>query len=391
MAATASNIQLPIIPEEEEDWEDASSSSDGTHDENNDENNENNENNEDGEQLSPPPPALLFPHEMARPPSPPIHAPRVRLLYHSQGWDTQTYMLKDGKVLKERASFPDLSRGYFGAFEMNRRLRHWLRVLPEQLEGILGSSHPYLSRIAIAMAPRQHMLMRGSGDSNHLPHQLVEPFPEMKGRLVMERVRPIKPAVMRVLVDKIIDPAYQRRANEIPENYNLHPRAWLGFEQPPAVKDLLRKYPNLSTRPAYLNELMRFVGRRLVLELAREMGTALAVIHYDMNKDARGIKFRIGYNPALDKAKLWVCGLGRMGDLKIDEGGGGFAGDPGGYRFYPRPGVGAGVFDAFWAAYILASEGILRRREKDAAKGSGKDMELRSLMIKVLLERLSTL
>ncbi|KAK2017331.1 hypothetical protein LZ32DRAFT_551230 [Colletotrichum eremochloae] len=365
-------IRLPAIPEEEEEWEDASSSSD-------DSNIENNEDTEDGERLSCPPPGLLFPHEMARPPSPPIHAPRLRLLYHSQTWDTQIYMLKNGKVLKERASFPDLSRGYFGTVEMSQRLRHWFHVLPEQLEEVLGSDHPYLSRVAIAMTPRQYMLMRGSGNSDHLPDQLVEPFPEMKGRLVMERVRPVKPAVIRVLVDKILSPTYHRRANATPENYNLHPKAWLGFEQPPAVRDLLRSYPNLSTRPAYLNELVRFIGRRGVLELAREMGTALAVIHYDLNKDARDIKFRIGYNPALDKAKLWVCGLGRMGDLKENE------------RFYPRPGVGHGVFDAFWAAYILASEGILRWRMEKAVKGSGKDAELRSLLIKVLLERLDSL
>ncbi|KAK1590497.1 uncharacterized protein LY79DRAFT_590449 [Colletotrichum navitas] len=367
----APNIPLPVIPEEEEDWGDASSSSDDTC-------NENNENSQDSERLSPPP-GLLFPHEMARPPSPPIHAPRLRLLYHSQTWDTQVYMLKDGKVLKERASFPNLSRGYFGAVEMNQKLLHWFRVLPEQLEEILGSGHPYLSRVAIAMAPRQYMLMRGSGNSDHLPDQLVEPFPEMKGRLVMERVRPVKPAVIRVLVDKVISPALHRRANTAPENYNLHPKAWLGFEQPPAVRDMLRNHPNLSTRPAYLNELVRFIGRRGVLELAREMGTALAVIHYDLHKDAHGVKFRIGYNPVLDKAKLWVCGLGRMGDLKENE------------RFYPRPGVGHGVFDAFWAAYVLASEGILQWRMEKAVKGSGKDAGLRSLMIKVLLERLDSL
>ncbi|KAK1999397.1 hypothetical protein LX36DRAFT_743271 [Colletotrichum falcatum] len=370
----APNISLAAIPEEEEDWEDASSSSDDGCGEDD----ENDENAEDGGRLSPPP-APLFPHEMPTPPSPRIHAPRLRLVYHSKTWDTQVYLLKDGKMLKERASFPNLRKGYFGAVDMNQRLRHWLRVLPEQLEEVLGSNHPYLSRIGVAMAPRQYMLMRGSGDSDHLPTRLADPFPDMKGRLVMERVRPVKPAVIRVLVDKIISPSLHRRAHATPENYNLHPKAWLGFEQPPAVTDLLRNHPNLSTRPAYLDELVRFIGRRGVLELARDMGTALAVIHYDLGKDARGVRFRIGYNPALDKPTLWVCGLGRMGELKENE------------RFYPRPGVGYGVFDAFWAAYVLASEGILRWRTEKAVKGSGKDAELRRLMIKVLLERLDIL
>ncbi|KAK2055644.1 hypothetical protein LY76DRAFT_628201 [Colletotrichum caudatum] len=370
----APNIPLPAIPEEEEDWEDTSSSSDDTCDEDD----EHDENDEDGRRLSPPS-GLLFPHEMPKPPSPPTHAPRLRLLYHSQTWGTQIYMLKDSNVLKERASFPDLSRGYLGASEMNQRLRHWFRVLPGQLEEMLGSGHPYLSRVAIAMAPRQYILLRGSENSDHLPKQLVEPFPEMTGRLVMERVRPVKPGVIRVLVDKIISPKFHRKANRTPENFNLHPKAWLGFEQPQAVKDLLRDYPNLTLRPAYLNELMQFIGRRGVLELAREMGTALAVIHYDLNKDARGVKFRIGYNPVLDKPKLWVCGLGRMEHLRENE------------RFYPRPGIGHGVFDAFWAAYVLVSEGILRWRMENAVKGSGNDTELRRLMIKVLLERLDSL
>ncbi|GKT71272.1 hypothetical protein ColTof4_03695 [Colletotrichum tofieldiae] len=375
MAARALLIPMPVIIEEEEEWEDASSSDDNY--------------NEDPEDDEHPPlsPELLFSHEVPRPPSPPTHAPRLRLLYHSQAWDTQIYMLKDGKVLKERASYPKLSRGYFGADEMNQMLRHWFRVLPEQLEEILGKNHPYISRIAIAMAPRQHMLIRGSGNSDHLPDQLVEPFPEMKGRIIMERVRPIKAAVIRVIIDRTISPVHQRRAITIPENYNLHPKAWLGFEQPPAVKDMLRNHPNLSTRPAYLDELIKFIGRPGVLELAREMGTALAVIHYDMNKDARNIKFRIGYNHTLDKAKLWVCGLGSMEDLKVNAKGDGFENE----RFYPRPGVGPGVFDVFWAAYALASEGILQWREEIAPEGSDKDTELRSLMIKVLLERLDTI
>ncbi|KAK2049395.1 hypothetical protein LZ31DRAFT_581657 [Colletotrichum somersetense] len=367
----APNIPLAAIPEEEEDWEDTSSSSDDTCD-------EDDENDKDGRKVSPPS-GLLFPHEMPKPPSPPTHAPRLRLLYHSQTWDTQIYMLKDSKVLKERASLPDLSRGYLAASEMNQRLRHWFRVLPGQLEEILGSDHPYLSRVAIAMAPRQYTLLKGIENSDHLPKQFTKPFPEMTGRLVMERVRPVKPAVIRVLVDKIISPKLHRKAMRTPENFNLHPKAWLGFEQPQAVKDMLRNYPKLTVRPAYLNELMRFIGRRGVLVLAREMGTALAVIHYDLNKDARGVKFRIGYNPALDKPKLWVCGVGRMGDLRENE------------RFYPRPGIGYGVFDAFWAAYVLASEGILRWRVEKGVKGSSKDTELRRLMIKVLLERLDSL
>ncbi|GKT51132.1 uncharacterized protein ColSpa_11313 [Colletotrichum spaethianum] len=316
MAPKAPLIPMPVILEEDEEWEDASSSDDN--------------NTGDDEHLSPPP-GLLFPQEAARQPPPPTHAPRLRLMYHSQTWDTQIYMLKDGKVLKERASYARLCQGYFGAVEMYQMLRHWFRLLPEQLEDILGKNHPYISRVAIAAAPRQHMLIRSSGSSDHLPDQLVEPFPEMNGRLVMERVRPIKAAVIRVIIDKIINPTYQRRAIMIPENYNLHPKTWLGFEQPAAVKEMLRDHPNLSTRPAYLDQLLKFIGRPGVLELAREMGTALAVIHYDLKKDARNIKFRIGYNHTLDKAKLWVCGLGSMAGLKVNEKRDGFVGDPAGY------------------------------------------------------------
>ncbi|GJD01297.1 hypothetical protein ColKHC_10122 [Colletotrichum higginsianum] len=387
MAASATLDRMPVIPEEKEDeeWEDASSSSDDNHIEGS-QDGKSDDNDGDDEHILPPP-ELLLSHETARAPSPPAHAPRHRLLYRSQGWDTQIYMLKNGKVLKERASYPKLSQGYFGADAMSHVLRHWSRVLPEQLQEILGPDHPYLARVAVAMAPRQRMLIRGSDDSDHLPDQLIESIPKMQGRLVMDRVRPVKPTVVRVLIEEIVGPEHRRRAYTTPENFSLHPKAWLGFEQPPAVRDMLRNYPNLTVRPAYLDQLVKFIGRRGVLELAREMGTALAVIHYDLNKDAHYVKFRLGYNHVLDRVHLWLCGLGSMGDLKVNDAGDGFENE----RFYPRPGVGPGVFDAFWAAYLLASEGILRWRGELAPEGLRKDRAMRTLMIKVLLERLSRL
>ncbi|CCF33165.1 hypothetical protein CH063_05412 [Colletotrichum higginsianum] len=280
MAASATLDRMPVIPEEKEDeeWEDASSSSDDNHIEGS-QDGKSDDNDGDDEHILPPP-ELLLSHETARAPSPPAHAPRHRLLYRSQGWDTQIYMLKNGKVLKERASYPKLSQGYFGADAMSHVLRHWSRVLPEQLQEILGPDHPYLARVAVAMAPRQRMLIRGSDDSDHLPDQLIESIPKMQGRLVMDRVRPVKPTVVRVLIEEI---------------------------------------------------LVKFIGRRGVLELAREMGTALAVIHYDLNKDAHYVKFRLGYNHVLDRVHLWLCGLGSMGDLKVNDAGDGFVGDPAGY------------------------------------------------------------
>ncbi|OHF00902.1 hypothetical protein CORC01_03730 [Colletotrichum orchidophilum] len=321
MAARATITPMPII-HEEGDWEDASSSSDDDYNENEDDNRD--------EHLNPPR-GLLFSHEMARPPSPPTHSARLRLVYHSRGWDTQVYVLKDGKALKERSSYQKLSQGFFAADEMASILHHWANALPEQMEDIMGDNHPYLSRFALPAAPRQYKLIRGSNGSHHLPDQLIEPFPEMQGRLVMERMRPIKPTVIRIIIDHTIDPDFQKQALSMPENYNLHPKVWLGFEQPPEVRDMLKDHPNLATRPAYLDQLLKFIGRAGVLELARKMGSALAIIHHDLNKDARNVKFRLAYDPMQDKAQLWMCGLGNMDDLRANEAGDGFLGDPAGY------------------------------------------------------------
>lgn len=313
MADQATITAIPADPDEE--WESTSSSDDDY----------------DEDENICPPQSLLFSHENPAPRSPLSHAPRSRLLFHSRDWHTQVYMLDDGNVLKERSSYPKLSDGFFAAEDMNQALRHWHRVLPEKLEDILGAHHPYLSRFAVPVAPRQLKILRGSGNSDHLPDQLTDPFPEMEGRVIMERMRPIKAPVIRIVIDQIIDPSLQQKALGAPENYNLHPKAWLGFEQTPAVSGMLRDYPNLSTRPAYLDQLLTYIGRPGVLELARQMGTALAVIHYDLNKDARDVKFRIGYDAFDDKAVLWVSGLGHMDALRVNEAGDGFVGDPAGY------------------------------------------------------------
>ncbi|KAF4780874.1 hypothetical protein HER10_EVM0003791 [Colletotrichum scovillei] len=266
MACRGTITPLPVI-REEEGWEDASSSSDDDYDEDDDENLD-------------PPEDLLLPHERARPPSPPAHSARLRLIYHSRAWETQVYMLKDGKALKERSSYQKLSKGFFAADEFATLLSHWSNALPEQVQEILGDDHPYLSRLVLPAAPRQFKLIKGMDGSSHIPDQLMEPFPEMQGRLVMQRMRPIKPTIIRIIID---------------------------------------------------HTLLTFIGRPGVLELARKMGTALAIIHHDLQKDARNVKFRLAYDQAHDKPQLWVCGLGNMDDLATNGNEDGFVGDPAGY------------------------------------------------------------
>ncbi|KAL2882717.1 hypothetical protein SGCOL_001928 [Colletotrichum sp. CLE4] len=310
MASRGTIAPLPVI-HEEGDWEDSSSSS------------SDDDYNEDED--------LLLPHERARPPSPPSHSARLRLIYHSRTWETQIYMLKDGKALKERSSYETLSNGFFAADAFATLLTHWSNALPERLKDILGDDHPYLERLVLPAAPRQFKLIKGMDNSKHLPDQLLKPFPEMEGRLIMQRMRPIKPTVVRIIIDHTIGRDFQNQALMMPENYNLHPKIWLGFEQPPEVRDALKDYPNLATRPAYLDQLLKFIGRPGVLELARKMGTALAIIHHDMHKDARNVKFRLAYDPMQDKPQLWVCGLGNMDELKVNEDRDDFVGDPADY------------------------------------------------------------
>ncbi|KAJ0308718.1 hypothetical protein COL5a_006467 [Colletotrichum fioriniae] len=346
----------PVI-REEEDWEDASSSSDDDYDED-----------EDEDDNLDPPEDILLPHERARPPSPPAHSARLRLIYHSRAWEMQVYMLKDGKALKERSSYQKLSKGFFAADEFATLLSHWSNALHEQVQEILGDDHPYLSRLVLPAAPRQFKLIKGMDGSSHLPDQLIEPFPEMQGRLVMQRMRPIKPTIIRIIIDHTVGRDFQKEALMMPENYNLHPKIWLGLTQPPEVREMLKEHPNLATRPAYLDQLLKFIGRPGVLELARKMGTALAIIHHDLQKDARNVKFRLAYDPMQDKPQLWE-----------NE------------RFFPRPGVGPGIFDAFWAAYLIVSEAIIQWKEDIAPEGSYRDQELRKLLMKVLVARLKTL
>ncbi|KAK1546442.1 hypothetical protein CPAR01_00409 [Colletotrichum paranaense] len=317
MASRGTITPLPVI-REEEGWEDASSSSDDDYDEDEDENLD-------------PPEDLLLPHERARPPSPPAHSARLRLIYHSRAWETQVYMLKDGKALKERSSYQKLSKGFFAADEFATLLSHWSNALHEQVQEILGVDHPYLSRLVLPAAPRQFKLIKGMDGSSHIPDQLMEPFPEMQGRLVMQRMRPIKPTIIRIIIDHTVGRDFQKEALTMPENYNLHPKIWLGLVQPPEVKEMLKEHPNLATRPAYLDQLLKFIGRPGVLELARKMGTALAIIHHDLQKDARNVKFRLAYDPTQDKPQLWVSGLGNMDDLATNGNDDGFVGDPAGY------------------------------------------------------------
>ncbi|OLN97814.1 hypothetical protein CCHL11_02586 [Colletotrichum chlorophyti] len=314
--ATSTSNQAST-PSEEENWEDVSSSDDDYYEEG----------------LSSPQ-ELLLPHERLSPPQPShppkvrTHAHRIRLIHHSRDWDTQIYLLEDGKVLKERSSYLKLSQGYFVSNDFNQCTRHWHTYLRPQLETILGPGHPYLLRLTLPISPRQYELYEGPADSTHLDG-LSQPFPQIEGRLTMERMKPIRPLAIRIIIHDIVDEDHRDEALRIPENYNLHPRVWLGCEETDEIRELLAVYPDLSQRPAYLNQLIKYIGRPDVLALARQMGTALAIIHYDLGRDARGVKFRLAYDAVYDRAVLWVCGLGNMEGIQFRDGGDGLVGDLG--------------------------------------------------------------
>lgn len=296
--------ETPNNAPDEDDWQDASSSSSSD---------------DDCEDLVPPS-SILFSHEQPEVASPPrrTHAPIESLLYRARDKTTEVWLLADGNALKKRTSFPKLEQGYDAARDLYETLRHWARHLPKQLEHILGAKHPYLDRISVPFVPYYDCLL------NHRPNPRG-----MAGSIVMQRIHPIRSSVVALAVSDILASVPLRlAARTIKANHALHPYVWMGMEQTAHIKDMLSTYPDMSQRPAYLDQILRYVGRRGALGFAREMGAALAVMHYDMRQDARGVRFRVGYDPEEDREVLWVCGLGRMGGLQMREDGGGFVGEP---------------------------------------------------------------
>ncbi|KAF6797552.1 hypothetical protein CSOJ01_12932 [Colletotrichum sojae] len=172
----------------------------------------------------------------------------------------------------------------------------------------------------------------------------------------------------------------------------LHPKAWLGMNRP------RQPYPSIPAarvgyfeQPLYLDEVLHRFGEPATRRLARQMGAALAVIHYELLLDASEVRFRLaqekkgfGRPPS-----LWACGLDEMKHREPVGDGRGvegilaervWANEP----FFPRPDIRpAWVFDAFRDRYVEVGEHIMNQKELVEEPGEVKrpDLSLLSYML----------
>jgi hypothetical protein len=116
----------------------------------------------------------------------------------------------------------------------------------------------------------------------------------------MEFIRPLHKHHIRALVETFCDPSIKEAmlSNFDLENLRLHVR--LGEMSPPDEA----KSTKLS-RPVYFDQLLRAQPGRMV-ERARQMGAALAIIHCKCRYDGASVKFQLALHPKKTRVFMWA-------------------------------------------------------------------------------------
>ncbi|KAL0933819.1 uncharacterized protein CTRU02_210618 [Colletotrichum truncatum] len=238
------------------------------------------------------------------------------LIYQSS--DAKVYLDGD-RAIKEHISFAHLREEFHATDELYHSMRVWYTVLPQRLGEILGADHPYLNRLSgcYPIVPIQFTLVKRN--ANHT--DTIDGVP-VEGEIKMRRMVPVRPGIISdVIYHTFPTAALRAEARQLPANFDLHPLAYLGMNQPASVAEQRSQNTNLAAFPAYLEQITQYVGRKGVIMLARQMGIALAVIHVDLARDAHHVKFHVGYEEGYDRATLWISGLGRMNRLDVKDDG----------------------------------------------------------------------
>ncbi|KAL4724226.1 hypothetical protein ACLX1H_008839 [Fusarium chlamydosporum] len=178
----------------------------------------------------------------------------------------------------------------------------------------------------------------------------------------MQFVRPLSPEHIRALVNTFCDPSIRESMLSNPKLRNLRFHVHLGEMAPPneAMSQKL-------ARPVYFDQLFRAAPRRMVL-WARQMGLALAIIHWKCQYDGAGIHFQLALHEARPVVILWMTNFGQCKTFNANIGptlelskavanNPAWPKPPSAFKpeRSPRARCTKNVWEAFKKAYILAS------------------------------------
>ncbi|TDZ14845.1 hypothetical protein Cob_v012250 [Colletotrichum orbiculare MAFF 240422] len=197
--------------------------------------------------------------------------------------------------------------------------------------------------------------------------------PPIRGAIIMDHVLPLSRNWVDRIFDDYLTPDARAQAHRRPENYEIHPRVFLGVEMTPDVRDRLADNPNLTGRAVYLDQCIQTLGLAAVKHLARQIGITYAIINFELLHSARSLEFRLYHDPDTHRPRLWVSShdLYPITDAPLEMDNGTLRTTQVAEPMFRNPAtpmpavVDDDIFNEYMDAYVLASVAIIDKKKSD--------------------------